>query len=75
MTRTVRVCVFSCPPNQPDLEFRIIFDDGYEKYYKLDSYAIAYFRGSSEFDIIQHFALEYYEMICEPVDSLKIILF
>jgi len=72
---TVKAIIFSCPPNEDYLEFRLIFDDGYEKYYKLDQYEIKAFRGENIRDIIEHHAKEYYEHICQPCETLKIIFF
>lgn len=60
-TVDTRVMVFSSIPQQNWLEFRLIFADGYEKYYKLTSYEVAAFR-ASERDIIEHLAQEYYDM-------------
>lgn len=60
-TFDTKVMVFSSLPRQHYLEFRLIFADGYEKYYKLDSYEVAAFR-ASERDIIEHLASEYYEL-------------
>lgn len=57
-----KVVVFGYPPRDPYLDFRLIFADGYEKYYSLDAYQIKAFR-ASERDIIEHCAREYYEQV------------
>lgn len=56
-----RVLIFSYLPRDPVLEFRLIFADGYEKYYKLDAYEVRQFR-ASEREVIEHFARDYYEL-------------
>lgn len=74
-SKQIRVNIFSCPPRDNTLEFRIIFDDGYEKYYNLTEYDIAYYRGARELDIIEHLAREYYEMLGQKVDRISIMVF
>lgn len=60
-TVDTRVMVFSSMPQQDRLEFRLLFADGYEKYYNLSSYEVAAFR-ASERDIIEHLAQQYYDL-------------
>lgn len=66
------VLIFSYLPRDPHLEFRLVFADGYEKYYKLDAYEVRQFR-ASEREIIEHFAREYYEINGFPTDQIKLI--
>jgi len=71
--RTVKVIVLSSPPNQPFLEFSLIFDDGYEKHYHLDGYALRSMRGASEREIIIEQAHQYYEQNDEPAETISLI--
>ena len=71
--RSVKVILLSCPPQQPYLEFSLIFDDGFEKHYQLDDYAVKHFRGANFRDIFEQQAREYYEDIGEPAEILKLI--
>lgn len=72
---TTKVIVFSSPPNQDYLEFRLIFCDGYEKHYKLSMDEIQCYRSASERDIIQHMAEEYYMLNQIPVENHRLIFY
>lgn len=75
MKRQVKVLILSSPPSQSFLEFTLIFDDGYEKYYKLDEYGLAFYRGSGELDIIEDLSRAYYEEIGEPAETIELIIY
>ena len=73
--QAVRVIEFSEPPGQDFLEFRLIFPDGCEKMYTLDSYAIKQFRGMGIRDIIEEQARQYLEDVGElgPGEAIKLV--
>lgn len=73
MTPTVKVIVLSSLPRQNFLEFVLIFDDHCEKYYKLDQYQLAHYRGASERDLIAEMALAYYEQLGEIVHNVSLV--
>lgn len=75
MNRKVKVIVLSSPPAQPYLEFTLIFDDHYEKYYKLDDYVLKQYRGCRELDIIEDQAMQFYEQLGEIPESIELIIF
>ena len=69
----VRVAVLSSPPRQPFLEFILYFDDGYQKHYSMDHYALMTFRGLRESDIIEEQARIYFEDCNEPCDVINLV--
>lgn len=67
-----RVLLFSSLPADNVLEFRLIFADGYEKYYKLSEHEARAFR-CSERDLIEHMAREYYDHNGYPAVNIELI--
>jgi len=76
MTRTeqtVKVILLSCPPNQPYLEFSLIFEDHCEKHFVLDEYAQKHFRGLQAREVIEEQARFYFDSLGLDVDTIKLI--
>lgn len=69
----VRVMLLQTWPRDAQLEFVLIFPDGYEKHYSLSEYDIRALRGLSERLIIEEMAKQYFEDIGEPVDIVNLI--
>lgn len=70
--KTVRVIVHATPNLDKAFEFRLIFDDNYEKYVSMTEHEFRAWR-ASERDVIEQAARDYYNDLEETVEQLSLV--